>query len=83
MQAQFTAVIWRSLRNAPPLTELLRQWLHVLSPQLGQAPPQAVDAQLALLMRNCGPTLYGGHFPVSPERAARWYSVIEPVRHAA
>ena len=43
--------------------------------------PQA--AQLALLMRNCGPTLYGGHFPVSPERAARWYSVIEPVRHAA
>lgn len=30
-QPQFERVIWRSLRNAPPLADLLTDWLHVLS----------------------------------------------------
>ncbi|MBW4537778.1 MAG: hypothetical protein KME43_01390 [Myxacorys chilensis ATA2-1-KO14] len=31
LQPQFERVIWRSLRNAPPLVDLLADWLHVLS----------------------------------------------------
>ncbi len=50
VQAQFTAVIWRSLRNAPPLAELLRQWLQVLAPTAPRELPQDVDAQLTLLL---------------------------------
>ncbi len=52
VQEQFTAVIWRSLRNAPPLAELLRQWLHVLSPHAEQELPPEVDRLLALLMEH-------------------------------
>ena len=50
VQEQFAAVIWRSLRNAPPLAELLRQWIQVLSPHAEHELPQDVDQQLALLM---------------------------------
>ena len=50
VQEQFTAVIWRSLRNAPPLTELLRQWIQALSRHDVRELPRDEDQQLALLL---------------------------------
>ncbi|MEZ4713426.1 MAG: BTAD domain-containing putative transcriptional regulator [Caldilineaceae bacterium] len=46
----FTVVIWRSLLNAPPLKELLRAWLQLLSRQTLAAPPASLDEQLHLLL---------------------------------
>jgi WD40 repeat protein/DNA-binding SARP family transcriptional activator len=48
--AHFDAVVWRSLLNAPPLDELLRDVLHVLSRQQLTDPPEGLDARLALLL---------------------------------
>jgi WD40 repeat protein len=45
----FAAVIWRSLLNAPPLSELLRSWLQTLSRQTLTSPPESLDEQLRLL----------------------------------
>ncbi len=50
VQEQFAAVIWRSLRNAPPLAELLRQWIQMLSPHAEHELPKDIEQQLALLM---------------------------------
>jgi WD40 repeat protein/DNA-binding SARP family transcriptional activator len=47
---QFDVVIWRSLLNAPPLDELLRGVLQVLSRQRLTDMPVELDAQLALLL---------------------------------
>ncbi len=45
----FSFVIWRSLLNAPTLSDLLDQWLRILSgQQLAKIPP-GLDAQLSLL----------------------------------
>lgn len=45
----FSFVIWRSLLNAPTLSDLLEQWLRILSgQQLAKIPP-GLDAQLSLL----------------------------------
>lgn len=49
MADHFDVVIWRSLLNAPPLTEILPPWLHTLSNQQLAKLPTAFDAQLALL----------------------------------
>ena len=46
---QFTFVIWRSLLNAPTLSDLLDSWLRVLSDQQLAQIPVALDAQLGLL----------------------------------
>ncbi len=46
----FVLVIWRSLLNAPPLSELLDGWLRTLSGQRLTTLPTAIDAQLRLLL---------------------------------
>ncbi|MCB0110747.1 MAG: hypothetical protein KDE53_32735, partial [Caldilineaceae bacterium] len=46
----FAVVIWRSLLNAPPLNELLRNWLQLLSRQTLTALPDSLDEQLRLLL---------------------------------
>jgi WD40 repeat protein/transcriptional regulator with XRE-family HTH domain len=50
VREQFGAVIWRSLRNAPPLAELLGQWLQLLSNQEEFALPPRVDQAIPLLL---------------------------------
>ncbi len=47
---QFGIVIWRSLLNAPPLSEILREWLQILSHQTMTTMPERVDEQLRLLL---------------------------------
>lgn len=46
----FTHVIWRSLRNAPPLVELLSQCLQELSPQQAQPLPPSQEELVGLFM---------------------------------
>lgn len=48
---QFDVVLWRSLINAPPLDELLRDWLNVLPVDGQRSLPESIDAQLAELLR--------------------------------
>ncbi|MEZ4862433.1 MAG: BTAD domain-containing putative transcriptional regulator [Caldilineaceae bacterium] len=48
--SSFAVVIWRSLLNAPPLNELLRNWLQLLSRQTLTALPESLDEQLRLLL---------------------------------
>ncbi|MCX6047415.1 MAG: BTAD domain-containing putative transcriptional regulator [Chloroflexi bacterium] len=49
---QFDAVIWRSLLNAPPLTELLREWLLLLGKQQLTVPPANLESALTLLFEH-------------------------------
>ncbi len=46
----FTCIIWRSLLNAPPLTDLLQMWLPFLSDRAVTKLPSGLDAQLTLLL---------------------------------
>ncbi len=46
----YDAVIWRSLLNAPPLPELVSNWLQLLSHQSLMALPASLDEQLRLLL---------------------------------
>lgn len=46
----FAVVIWRSLLNAPPLSQLLRNWLQILSRQTLTSLPDTLDEQLRLLL---------------------------------
>ncbi|MEW5959909.1 MAG: NB-ARC domain-containing protein, partial [Chloroflexota bacterium] len=50
LAAQFEGAIWRSLLNAPPLTEILRAWLQFLSAQQVTDLPASLDERLALLL---------------------------------
>ena len=50
MQGEFAAVIWRSLLNAPPLAEILREWLSALVDQQVTTLPATLDAMVALLL---------------------------------
>ena len=52
VQEQFSAVIWRSLRNAPPLAELLRQCIQVLSNPEAVPLPATADQWIALFMEH-------------------------------
>ena len=47
----FSAVIWRSLRNAPPLAELLAQCIHVVADHADYELPDTEDQRLGVLMR--------------------------------
>jgi WD40 repeat protein/transcriptional regulator with XRE-family HTH domain len=47
---QFALVMWRSLRNAPPLEGLLADCLHTLTGQLGTTAPYSIETLLALLI---------------------------------
>lgn len=44
--AHFPVIIWRSLRNAPPLSALLRDWLAVLGAPARGSVPNTVDATI-------------------------------------
>ncbi|MBV7333699.1 AAA family ATPase [Chloroflexi bacterium TSY] len=48
--AHFDAILWRSLVNAPPLTQLLSPLLQILSDQQLLLVPKNVDEQLRLLL---------------------------------
>lgn len=50
VQEQFGAVIWRSLRNAPPLGELLGQCLQVIAGHVEYELPASVEERRTLLM---------------------------------
>ncbi|MFN8443794.1 MAG: BTAD domain-containing putative transcriptional regulator [Caldilineaceae bacterium] len=46
---QFEIVIWRSLINAPPLSEIVQDWMRLLSDQAALKLPDSLDGQLTLL----------------------------------
>ena len=50
IQDQFEGVVWRSLQNAPPIQELLNDWLPLLTHQPAPAEPMAIDRQISQLM---------------------------------
>jgi len=49
IQGEFDFLIWRSLRNAPSIAELLDDWLRLLSNQQTGL-PQALDGKMSLLL---------------------------------
>jgi len=46
----FDRIIWRSLLNAPPLDQLLADWLQILSEQQISQLPASLDEQMVLLL---------------------------------
>jgi WD40 repeat protein/DNA-binding SARP family transcriptional activator len=50
VKEQFDYLIWRSLRNAPPLSELLADWLLFLSDQQAIHPPAELSNGVSLLL---------------------------------
>jgi WD40 repeat protein len=48
--APFECVIWRSLRHAPPLLNLLADLIHVLAPQAVVELPEAVNGRINVLI---------------------------------
>jgi WD40 repeat protein/DNA-binding SARP family transcriptional activator len=46
----FQQVLWQSMLNAPPISEVLQTWLLTLSDQHWAELPQSLDAQLSLLV---------------------------------
>lgn len=51
LQDRFEYVIWRSLRHAPTLPNLLADLTQFLSPQLAVKPAETLDSQITHLMR--------------------------------
>ena len=51
IQDQFTYVIWRSLRNAPPLTDLLADLIPLLSHQQDIDLPKSISTQITRLIQ--------------------------------
>ena len=50
LQDQFAMVVWRSLRNAPPLADLLADLLMVLSDQRESDLPEAIEGRITRLI---------------------------------
>jgi WD40 repeat protein len=50
LQAQFDVVIWRSLRNAATVSEILDEWLQFLSNQTVLSKPERLDKKLLQLL---------------------------------
>ncbi|MCI0656798.1 MAG: NB-ARC domain-containing protein, partial [Acidobacteria bacterium] len=50
LQAEFDYLIWRSLRNAPPLDEILADWMLFLSDQQIYDLPEELDKRISLLL---------------------------------
>ncbi|MCB0095534.1 MAG: NACHT domain-containing protein, partial [Caldilineaceae bacterium] len=81
--AQFEVVIWRSLLNAPLLTELLPPLLQTLSVQQRTEMPASVDEQLRLLLsylrlRRVLLVLDNLESILEPERAGAFRAGYEP-----
>ncbi len=51
LQGEFNYVIWRSLRNAPPIVDLLREIILFVSDQQEVNLPETVDKQISCLMK--------------------------------
>lgn len=49
-RAPFQRVLWHSLLNAPPLAELLQEWIAILSDQAVTRLPDTLDRQLSQLL---------------------------------
>ncbi len=47
----FSVLFWRSLKNTPPLADVLQKCLHFLSPQSAFAMPTTIDEQISLLIQ--------------------------------
>lgn len=50
IQHSFDSLIWRSLRNAPPISEVLADWIEFLSYGQETNLPEAVDEQISRLI---------------------------------
>lgn len=50
VQGEFNYVVWRSLRNAPPVNQLLTNFIHVLCHEKGTALSDNIDEKISLLM---------------------------------
>lgn len=50
----FSSIVWRSLRNAPPFTYLLSNWLQQLSEKPMSKLPNDLDTQLTMLFQLLG-----------------------------
>jgi WD40 repeat protein/transcriptional regulator with XRE-family HTH domain len=50
LSTDFSFVIWRSLRGAPPLDELLADCLQIVSRQPGAALPESLDGRISRLL---------------------------------
>ena len=48
---QFDFLIWRSLRNAPPLEDILTKWIHLLSHQQETIIPNSLDDKIICLLQ--------------------------------
>lgn len=46
----FTHIIWQSLLNAPPLAEVLQEWVSILSDQMETTLPASLDQQINRLL---------------------------------
>ena len=46
----FQRIIWRSLLNAPPLAEVMQEWVYVLSDQTVTSLPASLDQQFSQLL---------------------------------
>ncbi|MFB2978448.1 NB-ARC domain-containing protein [Microseira sp. BLCC-F43] len=51
LQDEFEYVIWRSLLNAPPVTEIIADLIQFLSQQLSTDLPDRIDKQISLLLQ--------------------------------
>jgi WD40 repeat protein/DNA-binding SARP family transcriptional activator len=51
-EAGFGHILWRSLINAPPLAEVMQEWLAVLAGQAATTLPVGIDQQLSLLLEH-------------------------------
>jgi NB-ARC domain len=51
LQSKFDFVIWRSLRNSPPISDLMRELILFLSQQTAVNLPETLDAQISCLMK--------------------------------
>ena len=49
-RVNFQHIIWQSLLNAPPLAEVIQEWLYVLSGQVVITLPTSLDQQFSLLL---------------------------------
>ncbi|MBF2003212.1 MAG: hypothetical protein IGS38_21130, partial [Synechococcales cyanobacterium M58_A2018_015] len=50
LQGEFEDLIWQSIRNAPPLEEVLATWIPILSGQQNTPLPTSFEAQMVQLM---------------------------------
>ena len=50
IQTHFDYVIWRSLRHAPPIAEILADWIKILSNQTKTDLPEDVNQRISLLI---------------------------------